>query len=97
VPPYPFSQRPYFVEFKKRLTEEFGCEYKILEFKLDALEFYTVPCFERNIGGRVVRTVAIFDDYDRLEFSDIRRICRTLEIPPAEFGLDLTSEWFNSE
>jgi hypothetical protein len=92
VPPYPFSQRPLFIDFKKRLAEDFGCEYKTMECKLDS-DFYTVPYFERDLAGRVLRCVAIFEDDARLEFSDLRRICRILEIPPAEFGLDLKG-WF---
>jgi hypothetical protein len=93
VPAYPFSQRPLFVDFKTILCEEFGCVFNVLEFQLNSTDFYSVPHFERNMAGRQLRASAIFEDYDRLEFSDVRRICRTLEIPAARFGLTLTELW----
>jgi hypothetical protein len=92
VPAHPFSQRPLFIDFKKRLIEEYGCKYEVMECKLDG-DFYTITYFERDIGSRALRAVTVFEDDDRVEFSDIRRICRTLEIPPAPFGLDLT-DWY---
>ena len=92
MPAYPFSQRPTFLEFKRTLAE-YGCEYTSLDCRLDSAAFYTVPYFERDMGGRTLRCVAIFQDDERVEFSDIRRICRTLEVPPGIFGLDLT-DWY---
>jgi hypothetical protein len=93
VPAYPFSQSPLFSEFKERL-KEFGCEYKSLKCKLDGEDFYTVPYFERDVGGRLLRCVVVFEDDDRVQFSDLRRICRILEVPAAAFGLDLDlSDW----
>ena len=94
MPSYPFSPRPYFIEFKQILCDEFGCEFKILEVNLDRTTFYTVPNFERDLGGRILTAVVNFEDNDRVEFSDIRRICRALEIPVSRFGLTL-SDWFD--
>ena len=37
---------------------------------------------------------SVLEDHDRVEFSDIRRICRTLESPVSRFGLTLT-DWFD--
>jgi hypothetical protein len=93
---YPFSQRPFFFEFKQ-ILEDHGCEYKSLECKLDSLTaLYTVPYFERDMGDRKLRAVVIYKDEERVEFSDIRRICRTLEIPASIFGLTL-ADWFDPD
>jgi len=93
VPPYPHSQSPLFSEFKERLKEH-GCEYKSLQCRLDTPNaFYTVHYFERDMGNRLLRVAAEFEDGQRVEFSDIRRICRQLEVPTVAFGLDLT-DWF---
>jgi hypothetical protein len=84
---------PLFSEFKQ-LLGEYGCEYKLLECRLETTDvFYTVPYFERDMGGRLLRCAVFFEDDDRVEFSDIRRICRMLEVPTAIFGMDVT-DWF---
>lgn len=65
-----------------------------MQCKLDTPDaFYTIRYFERDMGGRLLRETAEFEDDDRVEFSDIRRICRALEVPTVIFGLDLT-DWF---
>jgi len=92
VPAHPFAPQPTFSEFK-RVLAEYGCEYTNLECRLDSQAFYTVPYFERDMGGRKLRCVAIFEDDDRVQPADIRRICRTLEVPASLFGLDLT-DWY---
>ena len=85
------TPRGILVPFVKLIIEKFGgclgfesshcrLRIKILEVKLDRTDFYTVPNFERDMGDRILRAVVNFEDHDRVEFSDIRRICRALEI-----------------
>ena len=89
MPAYPFSQQPKFSEFKQRL-QEYGCDYLTLECHLEPHGSYTVPYFLREVGDRKLTAVAVFDDDERVEFSDIRRICQKLEVPTEPFGLNLT-------
>jgi hypothetical protein len=95
VAAYPFSQIPLFADFKKRLIEEYQCEFKTTQFPVND-QVYDWPYFERQFGSRRLRAAAVFKDTDRVEFSDIRRICRTLEVPPAAFGLDLEG-WYDAD
>lgn len=66
-----------------------------MEWKLD-LDFRAIPYFERQVGQRALRAVAYFTDDEIVEFSDIRRICRALEVPPAAFGMDIEG-WYDSD
>ena len=92
---YPFSQSPLFLDFKKRLVDEYECEHKTMEFRLGG-DFRTIPYFERQVGDRRLRATVFFNDEDRVEFSDLRRICRALEVPPEAFGLELEG-WYDPD
>jgi hypothetical protein len=89
VPAYPFSQRPTFSEFKQALQKQ-GCQYLTLNVQVGKQDSYPVPYFMREVGGEPLTAVAVFDDDERVEFSDIRRICKKLQVPTDIFGLDLT-------
>jgi hypothetical protein len=93
---YPFSQRPLFSEFKLILEEQYECDYKVLPCTTDPPLLDSVSYFERDTAGRKLRAVAIFADHERMEFSDIRRICRQLEVPTQAFGLIL-EDWFDTD
>ena len=58
---YPFVKAPTFAEFKHRLINEFGCEYKTLDAMLTDNKGHMpeVRYFEREISKEDVRRVAV--------------------------------------
>lgn len=92
---YPFSQQPTFSQFKQ-ILDNYGCEYVELKCHVDDEDWYMVPYFVRDIGGRRLTAVAIYESDERVAVSDVRRICGKLNVPTEIFGLTLT-DWFDPD
>lgn len=90
--PIPFAQLPTFAELKSILISEYGCEPKEITVHLDDVnDSYSVPYFERKMGGGGILDCAIVfpeDESERVALSHLRSICVRLEIPLSRFHLN---------
>ena len=85
---HPFQAFPSFAEFKKRLTEEFGCAYLALDGVIfdPAGSTHKVFYFERKFdNGKILRCATTLEDSEILTPSMIRNVCDRLEVPVGEF------------
>ena len=81
--PYPMAPMPSFAEFRQKLENEFGCEYKTLPEKLvdDKGQEHDVCYFQRVVGDeKRTCAVPIDDQGEMMTPSMIRNICERLEI-----------------
>lgn len=88
--PYPLVQVPTFAEFKKRLADEFGCEFKseTVQSRNNGT-FFVAPYFERIVHGKqLTYSVSIENEDDRVTLHLIRSVCRRLEMDMSAFGLN---------
>lgn len=88
---YPLTAFPKFLEFRKRLEEQFSCHYKQLEGVLysPAGETKPISYFERVVEGETLTYVVVIEDDIILTPTVIRSICNHLKIDPTPFGLHL--------
>ena len=76
-----------FGEFKRRLIDEFSCDFKELTVIVNNSE-WKVGYFEREfVSGEVINCPADIGDDEFLLPSQLRHFCNRLKIPPEHFGL----------
>jgi len=76
------------------LTSKYGCEFREISVHLDGVsDSYPVPYFERKMGDKILQCVVVFpnDETERVALTNLRSICVRLEIPLADFHLDIDS------
>lgn len=91
---YPFAAAPNVGEFKTRLFNEFGCEYKI---ESEVLNEEGLPLqigyFKRDVNGKVLKCAVDLKQFSQDEIivslPVVKSICSRLNIPVQHFGYTL--------
>jgi len=92
---YPFGWIPIpFWAFRALLESKFQCQYRTLDncvaVDLDDGTKFTTKYLERSLNGKVLQyALNDLEDDDLLWPSQIRRICRRLEIDPRDLNIGL--------
>lgn len=88
---YPFTRALSFGQFRERLEKEFNCEFKEEPLIInDKGKSDLIYYFQRTVDNKVLRcSLFIKSQNDMCQFSFVRYVCKSLQIPPKEFGLVL--------
>ena len=88
MPAYPFAQMPSLGEFVERAQEAYECQLRrsVMHAKGPGGEGHLSVLHRPGVNSVVLPDVA--EDV-RLSLHTLRSLCARLNIPPAEFGLDL--------
>lgn len=91
---YPFGFSITFLNFRTLLEARFQCGYEILANSIAIDEqdgsMFKAKYLERAIDGRIIQcSVEGLEDDQLLMPSQVRRICRRLEIDPRQLNIGL--------